>query len=108
MATWEMLLDEFNVKAVIDVTPGSGLLASASMSRGVHYVGLALNKEHMAWLTNIVDRSSLKYICQGGGILYQEDLALLLKDLFADVVNSSDDIAGDDAINCSDDEQEET
>ena len=40
------ILDEYKVTAVFDVTAGSGAFMEASLTRGVVYHGLCLNKEH--------------------------------------------------------------
>ncbi len=91
VATWESLLDEVSAGVCIDLSPGSGMLASACMKRGTPYLGLVGCSGHMTWLANVVDRSSLKFICQSRNCLYQEDLATTLSELFADVVEESAD-----------------
>ena len=71
------------------------------MGVGALYVGFVYNKTHMTWLTNVVDRASLKYLVQSGTILYQEDLATHVKQVFADLVEP------DEAEKDSEDEEEE-
>ena len=75
----------------MDLSPGSGALASACMQRGTQYLGLLGSALHMTWLTTVVDRASLKFICESGSYLYQEDLATHLNELFADVVDPPED-----------------
>ena len=98
VSTWEVLLDEVNAKVVVDLTPGSGILAAACMSKGVAYTGLVRNLAHYHWLTNCVDTAALQYICQEGNRLYQEDLATHVRKLFADLVDQKDDPLAEAAI----------
>jgi hypothetical protein len=98
VATWHQLLEEVQAHAVVDLTPGSGVLASACMQRGTPYVALVANTHHLTWLTNVVDRNSCKYMCTTGNFLYQEDLATLLAELFADVVDPKEDTTAEEAI----------
>ena len=96
--TWNQLLDEVNADCVVDVTPGSGVLASACMARGTPYLGLVGHPQLLSWLTNVVDRSSCRYMCTTGNFLYQEDLATLLTELFADVVDPKEDTTAEEAL----------
>ena len=89
--TWWLLLEEVQAGCVVDLSPGSGALASACMQRGTQYLGLLGSALHMTWLTTVVDRASLKFICESGSYLYQEDLATHLNELFADVVDPPED-----------------
>jgi hypothetical protein len=68
------------------------------MQRGTPYVALVANTHHLTWLTNVVDRNSCKYMCTTGNFLYQEDLATLLAELFADVVDPKEDTTAEEAI----------
>ena len=90
VAAWSQVLEDTMSQAVVDLSPGSGALAEACMKRGAQYFGVVFDKTHFQWLSNVVDRASLKYICAQGGVLYQADLATHVKELF------SDNIAGDD------------
>ena len=90
LSFWVTLLTDLRGGCVVDVTPGSGTLASACMSLGIQYLGLVGNPTHLTWLTNVIDREALKYICTGGNLLYQEDLAKVIEELFADVVEEND------------------
>ena len=60
------------------------------MKLGVQYFGVVFDKTHFQWLSNVIDRASLQYICAQGAVLYQADLATHLQELF------SDNLAGDD------------
>ena len=90
LSFWVTLLTDLRGGCVVDVTAGSGTLASACMSLGIQYLGLVGNPTHLTWLTNVIDREALKYICTGGNLLYQEDLAKVIEELFADVVEEND------------------
>ena len=98
VSTWLQLLDEVAAGCIVDVTPGSGVLASAAMQRGTPYLGLVGNAHQLTWLTNVVDRNSCQYMCTTGNFLYQEDLATLLSELFADVVDAKEDQTAEEAI----------
>lgn len=45
---WGSLLDDLNIKAVFDVSPGSGALAVACLGRGLLYHGLCLALSYLA------------------------------------------------------------
>ena len=68
------------------------------MQRGTPYLGLVGNTQHLTWLTNVVDRSACKYMCETGNFLYQDDLATHLAELFADVVDPKDDPSTEEAL----------
>ena len=53
VALWVQLLTELNAKCVVDVTPGSGSLAEAAMTLGMHYCGFATDLVHIGWLANV-------------------------------------------------------
>jgi len=61
----------------------------------------------MTWLTTVVDRASLKFICESGSYLYQEDLATHLQDLFAELVEPTEDDKLEEAICDGDADDEE-
>ena len=88
MAFWLDLLEQLQVKTVVDITPGSGILASACMELGVPYFGMCINHQHHTWLSNVMDRMSLKYITQSGSALHMDDLASQVSDIFADMLAS--------------------
>ena len=63
----------------------------------------------MAWLTNVVDRASVRQIVKSGTFLYQEELAGSLKNMFSDVVAAEEEGGDgqadpDDCVRASDDE----
>ena len=89
-------------RAVVDLSLGSGALAEACMKMGVHYLGVVFDRTHFQWLSNVVDRASLQYICAQGGVLYQADLATHVKELFSDHIAGGDD--DEDASDLSDED----
>ena len=89
-------------QAVVDLSPGSGALAEACMKMGAQYFGVVFDKTHFQWLSNVVDRASLQYICAQGGVLYHADLATHLKELFSDHIAGGD--VDDDTCDLSDED----
>ena len=83
---WIALLKMFKAKVIVDFTPGSGALAAAAMSQGAKYTGLVEDNRHLAWLQNIVDTASLRYIAKKGEALYMEDLAELITQHYQDLL----------------------
>ena len=90
---WQQLLDDLSIKAVVDLSPGSGVLAEACMSSGVQYFGIVRNQTHLGWLNNSLDKTSLSYIVQPNSWLYDESLAQNVKDCFDDILNEGGDEA---------------
>ncbi len=94
-------------KAVADLSPGSGILASACLELGIPYFGMCQNAMHMQWLSNVIDRYSLRLTVTSGSFLYREDLAMHISELFARLLPADE--AEEDAdcqIQRSDDERE--
>ena len=103
MQFWGQLLDDLHVKCVVDLSPGSGILAQTCMSKGIHYFGVCTSPHHLTWFTNVLDRVCLKRIVESGTLLYQENLGGLVKELFSDMLSSLDK-TDDDIVVASDDE----
>ena len=111
VAFWSQMLSELDIKGVVDLTPGSGALAEASMTLGCQYFGLVADPVHMGWLANVVDRASCRQIVKSGTYLYEESLAASLTEMFADVIEieNGEGEQGEDPDDClkpSDDEAE--
>ena len=87
---WEAILTLLNVKSIVDFTPGSGALACAAMSRGLKYTGFVEDAKHLAWLQNIMDTASLRFIAKKGEALYMEDLAELITQHYQDLLEEED------------------
>ena len=88
---WKAVLDLFNIKTIVDLTPGSGALAVAAMSRGLKYTGFVEEPKHLAWLQNILDTAALRYIAKKGEVLYNEELAELITQHYQDLLENSED-----------------
>jgi hypothetical protein len=101
---WAKLLVDLNAKVVVDLTPGSGVLACACMELGVTYFGMVNHPTHLQWLTNVVDRQSLKYTVTSGSFLYREDLATHVSALFKELIPSDQPEDNDADIQRSDDD----
>ena len=70
---WTGFIDEMKIGAVMDLSPGSGALLEAALSRGILYYGLCRNRSHMNWLQGIADRATCGLIAtQGSGFLVAE------------------------------------
>jgi len=102
---WTQLCEELSIKCIVDVSPGSGILAQCCMAKGIQYFGMCTSPHHLQWLSNVLDRAALKYIVESGAFLYQEDLATHIKELFADVLQPLEASEEDEeAVQASDDE----
>ena len=101
------ILKDTGVKAALDLSAGSGNLASACMGVGAIYVGFVYHKTHLQWLTNVVDRSSLKYLTESGSYLYQEDLATHVKQLFEELVTPEEDEEEENDLDGEEEDEEE-
>ena len=82
------ILDELKIKAVFDVTVGSGALMEACLTRGVQYHGLCLNRDHLSWVQAVADRAACGLASIQGSTLYNEDLAKSVKEVFEDILLS--------------------
>ena len=90
LEVWVQLLKDVHGEMVIDLSPGSGVLATACLQLGIPYLGIVSNVTHVTWLTNVMDRAALQFIVQSGHVLYQDDLAELVKNMFADLLEQRD------------------
>ena len=73
---------------MIDLSPGTAELAKAVLSAPDHvsYRGFAYDSSHLNLLTNIIDTHALKLVTKEGSLLFQQDLATMVRDLYSDVV----------------------
>ena len=103
---WGQMLKYVKADVVVDLSPGSGVLATTCMKLGIPYLGMVSNQVHQTWLTNVIDRAALKYIVMSGHVLYQDDLATLVKDLFAEILEEGADADqdGEEDLKSSDEE----
>lgn len=84
------LLQNHSVQQVVDLTCGSGRLASSCLQAGIKYWGLAEGPVHQAWLGNILDQRSLRLITVEGHVLWQQSLAELIKAHFTEIAEAED------------------
>ena len=66
---WEALLDMFDIKRILDLTPGRGALARAAVSRGNKYGGVVGADKHLAWLQEHHRHSLLALYRKGGALV---------------------------------------
>ena len=102
---WGQMLADLSVKAVFDLSPGSGQLARACLDHGVLYSGVAKDLTHASILNKVLDRHTLKLVGQKGSACHDADLAALVKAHFNDVTEMLDqqDQVGDSEV--KDDEE---
>ena len=94
-ALWRQLLSDLDVRAVCDVTPGSGVLAHACMLEGWSYLGLVPNAAHCSYLQNRLDRDAVGIISTAETAMYDEELANLIKEHFSDLVDEFNNADGE-------------
>ena len=94
---WRQILDDLEIKAVCDLTPGSGTLATACMQQGIAYFGVTRSKVHCTFLQNKLDRDALAIICIQGSALYEASMAEHVNEHFSDIVEEFNDADIDDA-----------
>ena len=80
------LLRDFQVKEVLDVTPGQGELGKACLKEDIRCKCLCRNAHHASWLQNVLDRAAMWCMQRKGHNLYDIDMAMSIKKLYADVL----------------------
>ena len=85
---FKQLMEDLNVQAVCDLTPGSGTLASACLASGRTYFGVFKNTMHSSWAINRVEKDALMHIVTLGTTLYEASFADHVKKHFATTVNT--------------------
>ncbi len=95
-ALWKQLLTDFDLTAVVDLTPGSGQLGRACLAAGAQYFGICANQTHMSWLANVLDRYALEHIVESGSHLYQESLSTHIQEHFANLLQQLHEADADD------------
>ena len=93
---WRAWIEMFDIKAIVDVSPGTGQLAIAALKLGVQYVAICSDERHMSVLQNIVDREALRCIGESGSAVYHEELSVHIAEHFADVLEELNAEEGDD------------
>ena len=71
---------------IIDMTPGSGVLATVAMKQHLPYLAIVRSELHQSYLQNILDRAALRNLADQESWLYNESLEALIQDHFAEVL----------------------
>ena len=87
---WSAVLGMFSIKDIVDLTPGSGALARAAMSRGLKYIGIVSDVKHLAWLQNTLDTAALRFIAKSGEPLYMAELADVITQHYQDLTEDAE------------------
>ncbi len=89
VAFFAQILEDFDVKACVDLSPGTGALAQAAMMfEDSLYLGVCANESHCSWLQNVLDRAVLPHVIRTAGPLYRETLAAQIQEHYRDVLDS--------------------
>lgn len=99
---WRAWASMFDIKAIVDLSPGAGQLAVVATDLGIQYLGVANDERHMSWLQNIIDREALRSVGESGSAMYHEELSVHIAEHFADVLEELNAEEQDDA---SDDDE---
>ena len=83
---YSVLLKEWRVETVIDLTPGTGTLARACMAKGWPYLGICRNAEHQSWLQNVLNKRALQVIVTKETALFERELADMVRDHFKEIL----------------------
>ena len=82
----EQLLTDFDMRAVFDISPGSGALAEAALRLGISYVGVTTTSTHAKWLGNVIDRVAMGHLAMPGRPLYNKEVASDVNTYFGDML----------------------
>ena len=83
---YEQMLQDFDIRAVFDASPGSGALAEAALRLGISYVGVTTSSTHAKWLGNVTDRVAMSHLATPGRPLYNQQLAKDVNSHFGDML----------------------
>ena len=86
VAFWRQFLSDLDVRAVFDVTPGSGTLAKACLLENWAYCGVTRTVAHSSFMQNKLDRDAVGVISMDGCAMYEADLAQHIKEHFGEIV----------------------
>ena len=76
---YQELIDGFQLKAVLDLSPGPGEAALAAYTRKVNYVGVCFSAEHQARMMAHLEARILKAMATDSHELYDERFAIALR-----------------------------
>ena len=83
---WEATLQMLDIQSVIDLSPGSGTLAGTCLRLQIPYLGILRSEVHQSYLANCLDRQSLQCLSDAESILYNENVAEMICDHFAETL----------------------
>ena len=83
---WRQFLNDLDVRAVCDLTPGSGTLAKACMLENWAYSGITRTGAHSSFMQNKLDRDAVGVISMDGSGMHEADLAQHIKEHFSEIV----------------------
>ncbi|CAE7459202.1 CRK3 [Symbiodinium sp. CCMP2592] len=84
VATYKILLQNYSIVDIQDVSPGSGALGSAALALGIPITSFVFDDTHLVWLQNVADLQCARLICDKNQNLYQQTLAEALQNWFGD------------------------
>ena len=84
---WLQLLQDLDVAAVFDLTPGTGTLAKACLDASILYSGMPRNADHRILLDHWLDRYALSCACTPQTSIFTDDLAAQIREHFGDIVD---------------------
>ena len=84
---WEDILHCLDAKIVVDLSPGSGSVGRACLRLGIEYLACCRTEHHSSWLANVLDRESCELIVTNQSPLFEQDLSVMLKTHFSDVLD---------------------
>ena len=83
---WEDILWSLDAQVVVDLSPGSASVGRACLRAGIQYVALCRNEAHASWVGNIMDRESCELIVTHHSPLFEQDVAIMVKQHCKDVL----------------------
>ena len=86
VAFWRQFLNDLDVRAVCDLTPGSATLAKACMLENWAYCGITRTSAHASFMQNKLDRDAIGVISMDGCAMHEADLAQHIKEHFGEIV----------------------
>jgi len=81
---FQVLLKNYAITDVQDLSVGCGSLAVACLKEGVTYQGFVGHKKHKVFIENILNLNAAKLISQKDSCLFQQSLSEALKAYFED------------------------
>ena len=83
---WQAVIQMLDIQQIVDLTPGSGTLASACLQLQTPYTGFLKSDVHHSFLANVLDRQALYHLSDHTSFFHNSDLAELIEDHFGDTL----------------------